>query len=128
MVMGKAISELAPVPHATVPTRIKNKHTVIQALDNGAWIKDIQLALSVQCLVEFLNLCEILAEVLLNRQQKDQPVWKSTSSGVWTVHIQIGVLSFLPWLNRTPILAADLECNKFVWLAILGSEAVDCRV
>lgn len=39
---AKAISELAPVLHATVPTIIKNKCTVIQALDQWSIDKRYQ--------------------------------------------------------------------------------------
>jgi hypothetical protein len=63
--MGKKIADLAPRLLATIPKRIVNSRTVIEALTNRKWIADIKGALSVGVLIDYLQLWEMLSAIEL---------------------------------------------------------------
>lgn len=62
---GKKIADLAPRLLATIPKRIVNSRTVIEALTNRKWIADIKGALSVGVLIDYLQLWEMLSAIEL---------------------------------------------------------------
>jgi hypothetical protein len=53
---GCTVGELAPNLIQVIPKRARRQHTVSQALASGSWTADIQGALTVQVLVEYLKL------------------------------------------------------------------------
>ena len=59
---GKTIVELAPNLYSLVPKRIIKTRTVAQALNNHGWVKDKRGALSVQVLVEYLQIWDLVDE------------------------------------------------------------------
>jgi hypothetical protein len=58
---GCSIADLAPSVFYSVLQRDKNSQTVAQALEEDAWIGDIQGGLSMRGIAEFLNLVDCLA-------------------------------------------------------------------
>ena len=62
---GLRVADLAPQDFALVPKRRANKRTVKDALNNHSWIYDIQGAITVGVIAEFLDLWDILSEVVL---------------------------------------------------------------
>jgi hypothetical protein len=64
---GKAIREIAPTLAAMVPNRIINNRRVNEALHNMQWISDFQGALTSRVLLEYLELFQLLDEVVLHQ-------------------------------------------------------------
>lgn len=52
---GNTMAKVAPNLYQTVPKRIAKRRTVAQALQNRGWVGDIKGALTVQVLVEYLQ-------------------------------------------------------------------------
>jgi hypothetical protein len=63
--LGKAINEIAPIISTLVLTRIANRRTVFEAMNGLRWVNDIHGIVTVQVLLEFLNLCDLIDEVPL---------------------------------------------------------------
>jgi hypothetical protein len=61
----KWIPDIAPRLFSIVPKRITNRRTVQQALLNRRWIADIKGALTVEAIVDYLHLWNILAYFVL---------------------------------------------------------------
>ena len=72
--LGQKVSNLAPRLFAMIPKRIANKRTVLKALTNRKWISDIKGVLSFGALVDYLNLWEILSEIVLQPEVEDKHV------------------------------------------------------
>jgi hypothetical protein len=58
---------MAPTLFETIPKRISNKRTVLEALANRRWISNIKDALSVGALLDYLQLQEMLSNVVLHK-------------------------------------------------------------
>jgi hypothetical protein len=67
-----------------VPKRIIKTTTVAHALNNHGWVKDIRAALSVQVLVEYLQIWNLVDGVILLQDTPDQFHWKLTQSGIYS--------------------------------------------
>ena len=57
---------------------------VYDASTGGRWISDIRGALSVQVMIEYLHLWELLSNVELQPEVEDIHIWKFTTSGVYS--------------------------------------------
>jgi hypothetical protein len=68
---GKNIKELASHVFSLVSKRKLKTRTVIEALTDHSWISDIQGALTVVVIMEFLKLWDLLSEVALHPGVKD---------------------------------------------------------
>jgi hypothetical protein len=64
---GQRILDLAPRLHALVKTRRAKKRTVLEVFINQAWMRDIQGALTVGAIVEFLQLGTFLHKCSYNQ-------------------------------------------------------------
>lgn len=64
-IYGLRVDDLAPQDFALVPKRRANKRTMKDALNNHSWIYDIQRAITVGVIADFLDLWDILLEVVL---------------------------------------------------------------
>jgi hypothetical protein len=80
----RCLEEWAPDLTAAVEKRRRNRRSITEALDNGAWIKDITGALSIPAIVQYLHLRARVDEVQLQSGVNDKTVWKWTSSGTYT--------------------------------------------
>jgi hypothetical protein len=69
---GHTLAELAPCLFKTIAKRIVNRRTVAQALDNRNWVHDIKGALTVQVLVEYLHISNMVEDVILCQDVADQ--------------------------------------------------------
>jgi hypothetical protein len=118
---GCSIVDLAPLVTACVPPQIKNRCTVAQALDDDAWLSDIQGGLSLIGFMEFLRLGNCLREVTLS-QDEDQHIWRFdalesySSKSAYRAFFN-GSATFEPWRWIWKCWAPD-KCNFFIWLAI----------
>jgi hypothetical protein len=73
--LGQKVSNLAPRLFAIIPKWPANKRTVLEALINRKWISDIKGVLSVGALVDYLNLWELLSEIVLQPKVEDKHVF-----------------------------------------------------
>jgi hypothetical protein len=83
-----------------VPKRRAKRRTIYEALTNHEWIKDIQGALSVVVLIEFLDLWDSLAQVEPNA--KDSHLWRLAPLGLYSSksiydNFFQGTTPFRPW-------------------------------
>ena len=117
---GHSIRELAPRVFDLVSKRRANKRTVREALTNEKWLEDIQGAISVEGLVEFLEVWDLLSMVELQVGTPDKHIWRLSNSGeyyaksAYEVLFQ-GAVYFKPaeriWKSNAPP-----KCRFFMWL------------
>jgi hypothetical protein len=77
---GHRIEELAPHLSALVPRKIMNKRTVLEALTDFRWTRDLHGVLSTSVICDLLNLADLLSEVILQQDQPDKHVWRLSVS------------------------------------------------
>jgi hypothetical protein len=119
--LGQNVSNLAPRLFAIIPKRIANRRTVLEALANIKWISDIKGALSVGAIVDYLNLWEILSDIVLHPVVEDKHVFSIAADGKYSAKLAyeglfVGSTSFghyhLVWKTWAPP-----KCQFFLWLA-----------
>jgi hypothetical protein len=84
-----------------IPRRITKKKTASEALNDWRWVSDIHATVTVQLILEFMNLCEIMAEVSLQAGVPDKHIWRFSSSLIYSAKSAYnalfqGVISFGP--------------------------------
>jgi hypothetical protein len=117
---GKAVREIAPAVAAMVPKRIVNKRRVNEALHNMQWIADFRGALTSRVLLEYLELFQILDEVVLHQGMPDTHIWRLSASGQYSTNSAYkalfqGATLFDP-ANRVWKIWAPNKCRIFMWL------------
>ena len=78
---GQCIADIAPQLFRLVPKRRANRRTVLDALNQNNWISDLKGALGVAALVEYLQLWDILSQIVLDPDVEDRHIWRFSSSG-----------------------------------------------
>ncbi|WVZ70614.1 hypothetical protein U9M48_019263 [Paspalum notatum var. saurae] len=121
-IQGKTVAELAPNLLKAIPKKLVRQRTVRQALLNRVWVTDIQGALMVQVLSEYLLIWEIVDGVTLQPGVQDQHLWKFSSTGSYSCKsayaaMFFGTIKFTHW-KRVWRSWAPSNCKFFVWLAI----------
>jgi len=119
---GNSLAELAPNLVLAISKRARKQRTVFQALTNRRWVKDIRGALTVQVLVEYVKVWEMVDDVILQPGVPDHFRWRFTQSGQYSCKSAyqsffLGTLKFGPW-KRIWKSWAPLWCKFFIWLAI----------
>ncbi|WVZ88911.1 hypothetical protein U9M48_035378 [Paspalum notatum var. saurae] len=99
---GWCLEDLAPKLFALVPKRRINRRTVHDALLNHECVKDIQGALSIEVILEFLDLADCLADFELQPDVLDSHIWRFSPSGQYSSKSAYenffqGSISFSPW-------------------------------
>jgi len=94
---------------------------VFQALNNRTWVSDIRGALTVQVLIEYINLWELLSNVELQPDVEDTHIWTFSTTGQYTTKsayeaLFIGAIQFGPWERIWPSWAPS-KCKFFLWTA-----------
>jgi hypothetical protein len=117
---GKCIADLAPRLFAAIPKRRVKRRTVRDALTNQAWISDIQGALTVGVMVEYLQLWDLLMNFQLQPEVEDRHVWRLSSNGQYSAKSAydgffLGSTIFGPW-ERIWKSWAPPKCRFFMWL------------
>jgi hypothetical protein len=67
-VQGQSLELIVPNLVQTIPRRILNSRTVFEALNGRRWVRDIISGLSVQAIVEYLKVWNLLSNYRLNEQ------------------------------------------------------------
>jgi hypothetical protein len=118
---GQSISSLAPAVFAAVSARIANARTVAAGVHENSWIKDISGPLSVDGIMQFLHLVEIIDAQELSPDNADELSWNFTSSGSYSSKSAYSALfegmTFSPHCKAIWDCWAPLKCKVFAWLA-----------
>nr|ABA97942.1 retrotransposon protein, putative, LINE subclass [Oryza sativa Japonica Group] len=119
---GSSIRSLAPAVYAAVPSRLRNRRTVAEALHDRRWVRDIAAALGIQAILEYLKLWEILRAIQLTAVP-DSLIWRWESSGEyssWSAYRAL--LSGRIHFEYKPIWKswAPPRCCYFLWLVALN--------
>jgi hypothetical protein len=75
---------MAPTLFETIPKRISNKRTVLEALANRRWISNIKDALSVGALLDYLQLQEMLSNVVLHPDIENKHIFSIAADGKYS--------------------------------------------
>ena len=99
---GNTMAEVAPNLFKTVSKRTAKRRTVAQALQNISWVRDINGALTMQVLVEYLQVWDLVDVIILQQDVPDQFKWKLTLSGSYNSKSAysaffVGTIKFSPW-------------------------------
>ncbi|WVZ62943.1 hypothetical protein U9M48_012631 [Paspalum notatum var. saurae] len=99
---GRSIEELAPRLFAVIPKRRIKQRTVQEALTNRTWISDIQGALDVGVLTDYLHLWDLLSGLQLQPEVEDRHIWKLSPNGHYSAKSAyegffLGATLFEPW-------------------------------
>jgi len=119
---GKTATEWAPNLIKLIPNRTLNQRTVAQALTNRSWVADIRGALTVQVLIEYLQLWELVDDLALQHDTPGQHRWRLIESSSYTsksayTFFFTGTIKFAPW-RRIWKRWAPLRYKFFIWLAV----------
>jgi hypothetical protein len=74
---GQSIAELAPSLINVVGPRTRNIRTVKEALQHRSWVRDIKGALTVQVILDYLLISDLMEDVTLT-EAADKVVWRWT--------------------------------------------------
>lgn len=115
---GCFIKDLAPKIVAAVPKRFLFNRTVALALENRCWVSNIQGALSLEGLQQYLQRWDALANITLT-QETDEHSWKLEASGRFSFKscykaFICGLISFEPW-KRVWKTWAPPKCKMLCW-------------
>jgi hypothetical protein len=119
---GRTIQELAPNLFKTIPKRIIKHHTMSQALLNRGWVADIEGALTIHVLSEYLMMWDLLDGWHLQQGVADQYLWNLSENGSYSTKLTyevffVGTIQFSPW-KRVWRSWAPPKCKLFIWLAL----------
>jgi hypothetical protein len=82
---GQCLSVLAPDLVRAVSARLRKRRTLVDGLANHVWTQDIKGALTVQVLVQFLEIRQRLQDFMLDPVTPDRLEWKWSSSGQFSI-------------------------------------------
>jgi hypothetical protein len=117
---GYSIEVMAPHLFACVPKRRANKRTVQEAMTNNRWLEDIQSHYPVAVLSEFLDIWDLVQDVVLQLDIEDVHKWRFEASGKFSTKSAYeaffnGSTYFAPsnliWETWAP-----RKCKFFLWL------------
>jgi hypothetical protein len=102
-------------------SRRKNR-TVAEAVANNGWIVDIDYNLSLQLIMEYVQLSEILDNVTLTESEPDSITWVPSPDGTYSAKSAYD----LHFIGQTRCLSADQtwdakappKCKLFIWLML----------
>jgi hypothetical protein len=123
---GRSIADIAPALLNAVRPQVRRKKTMAQGLENNAWARDITGALTVQVIIDYLLIWDVIRQRnfihALNSGTEDKFRWKWTTDGQFSTASAYRALFIgqhaVPGAKvltktRTPGL-----CKFFIWLAM----------
>lgn len=120
---GKSLVQIAPSLAAAVDRRTQNTRTVADALCNRSWLRDITCALTIQAIMEYVQVRPCIDAVQLNNSP-DKVIWRWCSSVLYSSSSAYRALHFGQsallgarelWKTRAPN-----RCRFFFWLVLLN--------
>jgi hypothetical protein len=124
---GCSVKLLAPNLWAAVSPRVRRSRTIQEGLSTGPcgirWVTDITHARTVQVIVQFLSIWDLVRAVRLS-PVPDRFVWKWSPNGIYSSSSAYAAL----FLGRVDILGARQiwktqmpgKCKFFAWLVLHG--------
>jgi hypothetical protein len=114
------MAEIAPNLFKTVQKRIAKRRTTAQALHNRSWVQDIKGAHTVEVLLDYLHIWDIVDGIILHPEILDRFSWKlsqdhSYSSKSAYAAFFVGSIKFGSW-RRIWKTWAPPRCKFFIWL------------
>jgi hypothetical protein len=77
---GQRLADLSPSLFPAIPQRKRQQHTVETALQNQAWVSDIQENLTIDIVVDYIQLWELINELQLLPKVDDAHKWRLDSA------------------------------------------------
>lgn len=101
-IMGQRIAIISPLISSMILKRTANRRTIADAFANQAWVQDIHGVATVEVIIEFLQLWDLITEVDLQPGVNDNHFWCLTSSGRYSARSAYealfqGYILFSPW-------------------------------
>ncbi|RLN04975.1 hypothetical protein C2845_PM13G05910 [Panicum miliaceum] len=84
-IRGRSVAEIAPALLTAVRLHARRKRTVAQGLINNAWVSVITGALTVQVIIDYLLIWDLVTQCALHPTSEDRFIWKWTADGQFTV-------------------------------------------
>jgi hypothetical protein len=99
---------------------VAGKRTVLEAPINDKWVEDIQGSISLEALLEYLTLWDMISEVKLQVGVQDKHIWRLSKSGQYNAKSAYdtlfqGAVYFRPF-ERIWKSWAPPKCHFFMWL------------
>jgi hypothetical protein len=118
---GQRIADLAPRLLAAVPKRRINSRTVSEALTAAKWVPDIQGALTIGVITEFLHLWDLILNFELQQGVNDIHFWRLSADKKYSAKVAyesffLGSISFESY-QRIWKSWAPPKCRFFLWFA-----------
>jgi hypothetical protein len=93
---------------------------VAQALHNRSWVQDIRGARTVEVLLDYLHVWDMVDEIILHPEIPDRYIWKLTNDGSYSsksayAAFFLGSIKFGSW-RRIWKTWAPPRCKFFIWL------------
>jgi hypothetical protein len=119
---GRKIVDLTPLLFVAIPQARRKSCTVQQAFQNHAWTADIQGVVTIEIIVEYIQLWELLLDIQLQPEVEDTHFWRLSANGKYSAksgydHLFMGATLFKPceriWKSWAPP-----KCRFFLWLAV----------
>ena len=101
------MAEIAPNLLKTVKKRTAKRRTVAQALHNRSWVQDIKGAHTVEVLLDYLHILDIVEEIILQPEILDLFRWKLSHDGSY--HSKSANAAFFVGCIKVWFLEKDLE-------------------
>ena len=91
-----------------------------QAIQNRRWVGDIKGARTIEVLIEYLHIWDIVDGLLLQPDVQDRYTWKLSQDGTYSSKSAygaffVGTIKFGPW-RRIWKTWAPPRCKFFIWL------------
>jgi hypothetical protein len=121
-IQGHGIQELALALLAAVRPRAQQQRTVAKGLSNRAWVRDTTRALTVQVIVEYMQIWNLVENQVTDDLAEDRFIWKRTTDHCFTTASAYRAF----FIGQHPIPGAKLlrktrapgRCKFFVWLVL----------
>jgi len=104
---GHTMAEIATNLIKTAGKRTAKPRTVAQATQNRRWVGDINGALTIEVLIEYLHIWDLVDGLLLQPDVQDRYTWKLSHDGIATAKLHIGPTLWEPSCSDPG--AKDLE-------------------
>jgi hypothetical protein len=118
---GQSIAELAPSLINVVGPRTRNIRTVKEALQHRSWVRDIKGALTVQVILDYLLIWDLMEDVTFT-EASDKVVWRWTKDGRFSTASAYRAFfsgqHAIPGARLLHKSRAPAKCKFFIWLAL----------
>jgi hypothetical protein len=120
---GRNVMDIAPRLLLAVPRRIQNSRTVQTALANRSWLNDIQGALTVEVLADYLDLWDAITTVNINPHREDKHIFRFAHNGKYSAKVAYESLfigsTYFEHCDRVWHSWSPPKCKFFLWLVAL---------